>query len=315
MAVFTSVSHDELASWLARYDVGALVEMKGIASGIENTNYFVTTTGGRWVLTIFEKLTAAELPFYLDLMGHLARHGIPCPAPVPLRTGGTLAELKAKPAALVTRLAGSAVMQPEPAHCAEVGATLARMHVAGRDFPGRLENPRGPAWWKATAPAVMPFLDAERQHLLASELAWQSEQSRDGLPRGPVHADLFRDNVLFDGARIGGVIDFYFAGLDALLFDVAVTLNDWCIDHPTGAVIDARARAFLDAYKAIRPFTAAEHTAWPAMLRAGALRFWLSRLFDFYCPRPGELIHAHDPEHFRRVLALRVADTARAPSL
>jgi homoserine kinase type II len=315
MAVFTSVSQDELAAWLERYAVGTLVEMRGIASGIENTNYFVTTTGGRWVLTLFEKLTPAELPFYLDLMGHLARHGIPCPAPVARRDGGTLDALKGKPAALVSRLPGAAVMQPEAAHCAEVGATLARMHVAGRDFGGTLENPRGAEWREATAPAVMPFLDAERRSMLEAELAFQRTQSREALPRGAVHGDLFRDNVLFDGPRIGGVIDFYFAGVDALLFDVAVTLNDWCIDHPSGAVLPEHARAFLTAYQAVRPITAAERGAWPAMLRAAALRFWLSRLFDFYCPRPGELIHAHDPEHFFRILRLRVAERDRAPAL
>lgn len=315
MAVFTSVSPDELAAWLARYPVGTLVEMKGIASGIENTNYFVTTDGGRFVLTIFEKLTAAELPFYLGLMGHLARHGIPCPAPIAQRDGSTLASLRDKPAALVTRLSGESVMQPRAEHCAAVGTTLARMHLAGRDYAGGLANPRGLAWWRETAPKVLPFLDTERAQLLAQEVAFQSQQARDALPRGPVHADLFRDNVLFDGTRIGGVIDFYFAGVDALLFDVAVTLNDWCIDHATGEIDAPRARAMLAAYGAVRPITPQEKAAWPAMLRAAALRFWISRLYDFYCPRPGELIHAHDPEHFHRVLRRRIDGAAHPPAL
>lgn len=315
MAVFTSVAPDELASWLARYPVGALVEMKGIASGIENTNYFVTTEGGRFVLTIFEKLTAAELPFYLGLMGHLAERGIACPAPLAQNDGSTLASLRDKPAALVTRLSGESVMQPRAAHCAAVGETLARMHLAGRDYAGALANPRGLPWWRATTPKIVPFLDAERARLLTEEVAYQAARSHDALPRGPVHADLFRDNVLFDGECIGGVIDFYFAGIDTLLFDVAVTLNDWCIDHADGAIDPPRAAALLDAYRAVRPFLDAEKRAWSAMLRAAALRFWISRLYDFYCPRPGELIVAHDPEHFHRVLRRRIADAAHPPSL
>lgn len=307
MSVYTKVTAAELSDWLKRYSVGALVELKGIAAGIENTNYFVTTTHGRYVLTLFERLPREALPSYLKLMAHLARHGIPCPSPIADRTNRLLTELNEKPAALVTRLAGVVVQQPSPAHCAEVGAVLADMHVAGRSYRGMVENPRGPKWWHATAPQVMPFLDDRGRRLLETELEFQSRQRLDDLPRGPVHADLFRDNVLFEGERIGGVLDFYFAGLDALLFDVAVTLNDWCI-HPDGTIDRTRASAFLAAYHAGRPCSALERGAWPVMLRAAALRFWLSRLHDFHLPRPGELVHAHDPEHFRRILELRVRE-------
>lgn len=314
MSVFTSVTQAETSVWLKRYSVGTLVELQGIAAGIENTNYFVTTTLGRFVLTIFEKLTVAELPFYLNLMSHLARHAVPCPAPVADNENRLLGELKGKPAALVTRLPGRVVTDPSVAHCAQVGATLASMHLAGRSYEGSLANPRGPRWWHETAPKVMPYLDAGAQTLLRDELDYQAAQHFDGLPRGPIHADLFRDNVLFEGERLGGVIDFYFAGVDSWLFDIAVTLNDWCV-HAEGTIDAPRARAMLDAYATVRTIEPLEHRAWPTMLRAAALRFWLSRLHDYHLPRPGELVHAHDPEHFRRILTLRIAEASRPPTL
>lgn len=308
MSVFTKVAPEQLSGWLESYAVGTLVRLQGIAAGIENTNYFVTTTRGRYVLTLFEKLTEAELPFYLDLMGHLARHGVPCPAPVADRHDRTLGRLNGKPATLVTCLPGAPVTAPEARHCEIIGAALADMHVAGQSFKGTLENPRGPKWWREAAPLVAPHLDAPLVELLHSELAFQSQRRNDDLPRGPVHADLFRDNALWDasneGPQLGGVIDFYFAGVDAWLFDVAVTVNDWCVQR-SGEIDKPRAGALLRAYAKKRPFTDAERAAWPAMLRAGALRFWLSRLHDFYLPRSGELTHAHDPEHFRRILERR----------
>lgn len=315
MAVFTAVTREEAGAWLARYPVGELLDLQGIGAGVENTNFFVTAAGGQFVLTIFEKLSRGELPFYLDLMAHLAARGVPCPLPIRARDGSVLGELKDKPAALMSRLAGEAVMTPSAAHCAQVGSVLASMHLAARDFPDGPDNPRGPQWWCETAPQVSSFLDGERRLLLGRELAFQAAFSRLDLPRGPVHADLFRDNVLFSHDGVGGVIDFYFAGVDAFLFDVAVTVNDWCIDHATGAIDPPRAAAFLDAYRLVRPFIAAEKAAWHVMLRGAALRFWLSRLYDFYLPRPGHLIKAHDPEHFCRVLKLRVEQPGDAPLL
>ena len=312
MSVFTPVTPEQLSVWLQRYRLGTLLQLQGIAAGIENTNYFVTTTGGSYVLTLFEKLTPVELPFYLGLMSHLAQHGIPSPAPATDLHGQLFSLLNGKPAALMSRLPGTAVTAPTPAQCGDVGSTLAEIHLAGQSYAGRLDNPRGPRWWDEAAAKVGPFLDAARAALLGAELAFQARRRREDLPSGPVHADLFRDNVLFDGARIGGVIDFYFAGIDKLLFDVAVTLNDWCV-HPGGEIDAPRAQALLAAYHARRPFTAAEGDAWPAMLRAAALRFWLSRLYDFYLPRTGELVHAHDPEHFRRILELRIAHAQDAP--
>jgi homoserine kinase type II len=312
MSVYTTLNEADVAAFLKRYSVGSLVELKGIAAGIENTNYFVTTTHGRYVLTLFERLTRADLPFYLDLMTHLARHGIPCPAPIVDRNDEALAELKSKPAALVTRLAGATLTAPHAPHCAQVGAILADMHLAAQSFAGGPENPRGAAWRIATAPMVLPFLDARRRALLEDELTFQARHTLAGLPRGPVHADLFRDNVLFDGEVVGGVIDFYFAGVDTFLFDLAVTVNDWCIEAD-GRIDAERSQALLEAYHATRPLLPEERAAWPVAMRAAALRFWLSRLYDFYLPRPGELVHAHDPEHFHRILALRVAESDRLP--
>ena len=309
MSVYTPVSQAELERWLGRYSVGRLESFEPIQAGIENSNYFVTTSQGRYVLTLFERLPAQELPFYLGLMAHLARHGIPAPAPIADLADQFLGRLNGKPAALVTRLPGGSLERPAAAECAELGALLARMHLAGRSYSAYLENPRGPKWWRLAANELRAFLDAGQRALLDEELAFHAGQRFPDLPRGPVHADLFRDNALFEAGRISGVIDFYFAGVDCLLYDVAVCANDWCLTEleRDPSLEPTRTRALLDAYQAVRPWTALERTAWPVMLRAAALRFWLSRLHDFHLPRPGMLVHAHDPQHFRRILECRRA--------
>ncbi len=309
MAVFTPVSREQLELWLERYDLGRLRAFEGIASGIENTNFFVDTERGRFVLTLFERLTAQQLPFYLGLMHHLAERAIPCPDPVPDRSGQALGTLEGKPAALVTRLRGHSNMSPGPQHCAQVGEILARMHLAAADYGGTQPNLRGLPWWCETVPRVLPFLDAGQAALLREELAAQqafaASAAHAALPESAVHADLFRDNVLFDGDRLGGVIDFYFAGRDTWLFDLAVTCNDWCVHDADGSFEPARLRALLDAYCAVRHPSDAEREAWPLMLRAAALRFWLSRLFDLHLPRPAEMVTPKDPAHFERVLRAR----------
>ncbi|MFZ2525858.1 MAG: homoserine kinase [Candidatus Ferrigenium altingense] len=310
MAVFTSVSEAELTAWLGDYSLGQLLELQAIASGIENTNYFVTTSNGRFVLTLFEKLTADELPFYLNLMAHLARHGIPCPCPVANRRNQFLGELNGKPACIVSRLSGKSTTAPNIAQCAAIGAMLGQMHIAGQSFSQIMPNPRGAAWRTATAPQVRPFLDAEQAELLDSEVALHARHNSAALPQGVIHADLFRDNVLLEENRVGGLIDFYFACSDALLYDVAITVNDWCMDAD-GSLDTARAQAFLRAYHAVRPLLDSEREVWLLMLRVAALRFWLSRLFDLHLPRDGELIHAHDPRHFERILKNHIA-TAQA---
>ena len=315
MSVFTPVSESQLAVWLKNYSVGTLGALEPIASGIENTNYFVTTSQGRYVLTLFERLPAAELPFYLELMAHLARHGIPCPAPIADLANRFLGSLNGKPAALVTRLAGASFDNPGAADCSELGALLARMHLAGRSYGGYLENPRGPKWWRGAAREVQPFLDSSRAALLEAELRFQSQHRFADLPRGAVHADLFRDNALFDGGRITGVIDFYFAGVDCFVYDLAVCANDWFLVDPgrDRRLEEARTLALLGAYCELRPLQREERDAWPVMLRAAALRFWLSRLLDKHLPRTGELVKVHDPEHFRDILALRAAAGSPPP--
>jgi homoserine kinase type II len=315
LSVFTPVSESQLAGWLKNYSVGTLAALEPIAAGIENTNYFVATSQGRYVLTLFERLPAAELPFYLGLMAHLARHGIPCPAPIADLNDRFLSALNGKPAALVTRLAGASIENPGTAECAELGALLARMHLAARSYGGYLENPRGPKWWRMAAREVRPFLDPARAALLEEELRFQSQHRYPDLPRGAVHADLFRDNAVFEGGRISGVFDFYFAGVDCFAFDLAVCVNDWCLVDPgrDRRLDEARALALLGAYHALRPLQDAERDAWGALLRAAALRFWLSRLHDKHLPRPGELVKVHDPEQFRDILALRAAPGTKAP--
>jgi homoserine kinase type II len=318
MAVFTPVAREQLDGWLASRPVGRLRGFAGIAEGIENTNYFVETDAGRWVLTLFERLPPERLPFHLDLMRHLAAHGVPCPDPVADASGALWGPLAGRPAALVTRLPGHGVQQPALAHCAPVGALLARMHVAVADFPGSQPNPRGPDWWLEAGARLAPLLPEAQARLLADELAAQraaqAEAAHRTLPRGAVHADLFRDNVLFDGDAIGGVIDFWFAGVDTLLFDLAVTVNDWCVDDATGALDAERLDALLGAYVAVRPPTGAERACWPIAMRAAALRFWLSRLDDLHRPRPAQQLTPKDPGTFERILLARRAQVPPLPA-
>ncbi|WP_374590537.1 homoserine kinase [Aquabacterium sp.] len=309
MAVFTEVTASEAAELLARLNLGTLTSIKGCASGIENTNYFVSSERGDYVLTLFERLTAAQLPFYLHLMKHLAQHGIPVPDPQADAQGEILHALKGKPAAVVTRLRGANQLSPQAPHCAQVGAMLARMHLAGQSYEQQQPNLRGLAWWQEVVPTLLPYVDAAQRDLITSELRFQQELAASpsfaALPRGPVHADLFRDNVMFDGDQLAGFFDFYFAGCDTFLFDLAVTLNDWCIDLASGAIDAPRAQAMVAAYDAERRLGDDEIALLPALLRAGALRFWCSRLWDWHLPREAALLKPHDPTHFERVLRLR----------
>lgn len=316
MAVFTSVSIDELSTWMTKFPLGQVHAIKGISSGIENSNFFVTTDRGDYVLTLFEKLTFEQLPFYLELMRHLAVRGVLVPEPIADDQGQILNVLNGKPASIVTKLEGQSELDPKAVHCAQVGAMLAKMHLAAQDFTIEQPNLRGLAWWVETTPVVLPYLPPELQTLLRDEVAFQQgfadSATYQALARGPVHADLFRNNVMFDGDTLTGFFDFYFAGCDTWLFDLAVTVNDWCIDLATGELDLTRARAMVDAYHAVRPFTEEERAAWQTMLRAAALRFWLSRLYDFYLPRDAEMLTPHDPTHFERILRLRIHNTVPA---
>lgn len=322
MAVYTEVPFDAAAGLVARLGLGELTQLQSIASGVENTNYFVATRrsddseGGRYVLTLFERLTFEQLPFYLQLMKHLADRGLPVPGPKASADGAILHTLCGKPAAVVDRLRGEHRLAPDAADCARVGAMLARMHLASADFPLSQPNLRGLAWWSETVPVVAPFLAPEQRALIETELAFavqvESSAAFAALPRGPIHADLFRDNVMFDTTADGsdeltGLIDFYFAGVDALLFDLAVCLNDWCVDLDTGRLVEDRASAFVAAYDRVRPLTSGERRLLPAQMRAAALRFWISRLWDWHLPRDAETLTPKDPSDFERVLRERVA--------
>jgi homoserine kinase type II len=306
MSVFTTLQFDEVADWLKGFAIGELVELRGIAAGITNTNYFVVTNLQRYVLTIFEKNNPDELPYFVNLMKHLANQGLPCPAPVADQQGAYLHALHGKPALMVTCLRGSDVAIPNLAQVRAVAQTLADLHLVGQGFKQVGVNQRDQAWRIRTAEAVMPELNPVDQKMLSSELAYQHGLDISALPHGVVHGDLFRDNVLFDGDTLGGVIDFYYACDDILLYDVAIAANEWCLHHngaDIGSVDQEKLSAFLTAYQQKRPFTALESTLWLAMLRRAALRFWLSRLYDFYFPQEGELTHTKDPNHFKKLLA------------
>ena len=311
MAVFTEVSFDEAADFLRFLNLGQLQHFKGAAGGIENTNYFADTDRGQYVLTLFERLNFEQLPFYLHLMKHLAQRGISVPDPAADASGEILHRLKGKPAAVVDKLRGHSELAPTAAHCAGVGGMLARLHLAGLDYPRQQPNLRGLAWWNDTVPVVLPFLEPAQRRLIEGELAYQNQLAASpsylGLPRGIIHADLFRDNVMFEDGRLTGFFDFYFAACDTFLFDIGICLNDWCIDLASGKLDTARADAFMAAYQQVRPLTADECKLLPALQRAGALRFWVSRLWDFHLPREAAMLKPHDPGHFERVLRQRSA--------
>jgi len=295
LSVYTTVGRDELMAWLAPLGAGGLDDFAGIAAGMQNSNYFVTAGGRRWVLTLFEHLAPRELDFYLALQDHLAARGIPCPQPLAAGDGHFWRMLAGKPAALFTCLPGAGVEAPTPEHCRMLGEMLARLHLAGADFPSPLPNPCGAAWRDATGRALAPLLTADERGRLLAELDFQSAQDFSALPRGIVHADLFRDNALWQDGSLSGVLDFYFAGEDSLLFDLAVAVNDWCTDAQ-------RLQALFAGYRALRQLAPAEEAAWPAMRRAAALRFWLLRLEVRHHPRPGAVVTIKDPDHFGRLL-------------
>lgn len=312
MSVFTPVQESELTPWLTRYSVGAAASLEPIATGVENSNYFLGTESGQYVLTLYERMPAEDLPFYLNLMAHLAARGVPCPAPLADRSGSFYSLLAGKPASLVTRLPGEARLAPSSAECAEIGAGLARLHLAGASFRSRQENRRGAAWRRRAARAVRGFLAPQARALLDAELLAQMSAPAVKLPRGAIHGDLFRDNALFLTGRLSGIIDFGFAATDSLAYDLAISVNDWCLG-PGGGLDETKAAALVGAYHALRPLQLAEADAWPRLLRAAALRFWLSRLYDRHLPRSGEMVEQRDPAHFETLLRAHQAHPMSCP--
>lgn len=306
MAVYTEVSDDDLAAFVAAYDIGDVVSFKGIAEGVENSNYLLATTKARFILTLYEKrVDKGDLPFFLGLMEHLAERGITCPLPVKGRDGEALRTLCGRPAAVVTFLDGVSVRKPTALHCAELGQALGRLHAAGEGFSIRRPNALSVSGWRPLADAargrsdvVQAGLDAE----IAAELdRLEAAFAQLDLPAGVIHADLFPNNVLFLGDRLSGLIDFYFACDDAYAYDVAVCLNSWCFEADQSFNV-TKGRALLEAYHAARPLSAAEIEALPTLARGSAIRFLLTRLVDWLDTPAGALVKKLDPlEYFRKL--------------
>jgi len=302
MSVYTVVEHAQLEDFLRHYDVGRLISFQGIGAGIENTNYFVTTSTGEFVLTLFERLNYEEVLYFLELMAYLADRGVPSAHPLADQQEHYLQILNNKPAALVERLAGQDLSKPTSSHCYALGNALGYLHSISPSFPYRRPNGRGPHWWKITAEQVLPFLTQEESSLLQEELHFQMQHRHLDLPRGVIHGDLFRDNVLFSEENLRGIIDFYYACDDVLLYDVAVAVNDWCRLTESSQLDESLMHSFLEGYSQQRKLTRLEYQVWPVMLRAAALRFWLSRLQDLHFPRLGEMTHIKNPDDFKDIL-------------
>jgi homoserine kinase type II len=310
MAVYTDVTAEELAAFLCAYDLGELLSYKGIAEGVENSNFLLHTGRGHFILTLYEKRVAApDLPFFLGLMEHLAARGLTCPQPVKTRSGETLGRLAGRPAAIVTFLDGMWIRRPSATHCAGLGAALAELHLAGADFKMTRANALSVAGWRQlydTAKARADTVQAGLAAMIAGELeALASCWPRD-LPQGVIHADLFPDNVFFLGDRLSGLIDFYFACTDTLAYDVAICLNAWCFE-PDHSYNVTKGRALLQAYAGKRPLSAAERAALPLLARGAATRFLLTRLVDWLNVPPGALVKPKDPLEYHRKLRFHQA--------
>lgn len=301
MSVYTHVSDDQMRAFLQDYAIGDFVQLQGIAQGITNSNYFLTTTLGRYVLTVFETMTQAELPFFLTLKQHLSQNGVACPAPVARCDGTFDGVLAGKPACLVSCLAGKDNDNPTLAQCFNTGAMLATMHLACTGFAAHMENPRYIRWWQAASERLSPLLSAEDRQLLEQEIDFFNQHQPHGLPAGIIHADLFKDNVLLDGDQVAGFIDFYYACDGYFIYDLAIAVNDWArtADHQTDT---ARLQAFMAGYQQIRPLTEAELSYFPIARRAACIRFWVSRLLDYHFPQAGEMTFIKDPNAFRDLL-------------
>jgi len=305
MAVYTDVAAEELAQFLAGYDIGELLSYKGIAEGVENSNFLVHTSQGNFILTLYEKRVAAkDLPFFLGLMEHLASRGITCPQPVKNRNGDLLGTVAGRPAAIITFLEGMWIRRPSPNHCAALGTALARLHLAGLDFPLRRANALSVAGWRQLYEHCGARADEVQRDLksfLAKELGEHERSWPRHLPQGVIHADLFPDNVFFLGETLSGLIDFYFACTDALAYDVAICLNAWCFEADQSYNV-TKGRSLLQAYAAVRPLSAPERQVLPMLARGAALRFLLTRLADWFDVPPGALVRPKDPMEYVRKL-------------
>jgi homoserine kinase type II len=305
MAVYTDVAADELAEFLSQYDIGELLSYKGIAEGVENSNFLVHTSNGAYILTLYEKRVGIDdLPYFLSLMAHLAERGVSCPQPAKTRKGEVYATLAGRPAAVINFLEGMWPRRPNATHCSGVGQALARMHLAGADFPLYRENPLSVAGWRPLfnlAASRADSVQAGLSDFIARELDQLEASWPADLPVGVIHADLFPDNVFFLGNRVSGLIDFPFSCNDILAYDIAICLNAWCFE-PDHSFNVTKARALLNAYGRERKLSAAEESALPLLARGAALRFLLTRLVDFLNVPPGALVKPKDPLEYARKL-------------
>lgn len=307
VSVYTVIEQAELEHFLTDYDLGELDSYSGISAGIENTNYFVNTLKNgeslQFVLTVFEHHSFDELPYFLNIMAFMAEHDIPTAHPERTLSNGYLKELKGKPAALVERLKGSGVEHPTLIQCQVMGGQLAKFHQAGQDFDGYRANDRDLDWMRDTFALIRSHLPEDEQGLIESELFYQSTIDWQTMPTGVIHADLFCDNALFDGDRLSGIIDLYYACNSTLLYDLAVMVNEWCRQEDL-SLDQSKLTELLAAYQSVRPLTENEKKSWPAALRLAALRFFLSRLKDKHLPREGEMTQIKDPSVFKTLLNL-----------
>ena len=301
MSVYTCVSDEEMRALLVQYDLGEFVALQGIAQGITNSNFFLDTTTGRFVLTIFETLRLEELPFFLSLTRHLSINGVACPSPIIRKDGEMVSSLANKPACIVSSLKGSDTSWPTPKQCFNTGAMLAKMHSAGQSFTKKMTNPRFSNWWTEASTQLLLLLDDADATLLKSQIEFLTLHPDSNLPNGIIHADLFKDNVLLDGEEVAGFIDFYYACNGSFVYDLAIAINDWA--RTADNIIDKRlAEAFSAGYNSIRPLLPEESAYFHIAQRAGAVRFWISRLLDYHFPNEGEMTFIKDPNAFRDLL-------------
>lgn len=309
MSVYTSISDNEFSEILKTYSLGQFISSQGIQAGVENTNYFITTSKGDYVFTLFEKINQQELNLYISLLQELTSAGIACPQPQPDIHHQTINNIKGKPFIFVSRLKGNNLTTVNSTHCEAIATELAKLHSTPLSISNSsnplLKNRRGKSWRKNTAQKIINKLPADDANLLSSELAFYQSFDDSTLPRGIIHADLFKDNAIFNNDQLSGIIDLYDACYDTYLYDVAITVNAWCTNEK-GELTESLLDSFLNSYQSLRPLTDSEKQAWPIMLRIAAMRFWISRLEDSFDQRQGDLTHCKDPSEYRRILSQHI---------